>query len=157
MFVPQSDGYSPNTYAIVDGTMKESYSEFGNRSEYSFNAYWIVSKSNTKGALAYGNLKISFLNDYAMDLDGVSDYRHLSLQEVLNYSSEVKLKDVERRGNGYFNHNPKETRGHASVIFGKGNAWTSGVKDEVFKQLVDAWFNLPALPPGTSGWLKFKK
>lgn len=157
MFVPHSDGYSPNTYAIVDQSMRESSSKRGNYSEYSFDAYWIVSKSNTKGALAYGSLNVSFLNDYAMDFDNLPDYKNLSLQEVLNYSGEVKLRDVEYRGNGYFNHNPKETRGHASAIFGKGNAWTSGVEDEVFKQLVDAWFNLPALPLGTSGWLKFKK
>ena len=154
MFVEHYELDSPNTYAIVDGSMKERKAIWhGDFSIYTFNAYWIVRKGKTKGSLAYGELTVDFNNDYAKELNNRHDYKNLSVDDVLGFAEDLPEREIDR----YQRVRPKSVKTNASAIFGNGNVWTSGVKDEVFKELVDAWFNPPQFPEGTSKWMKLIK
>lgn len=154
MFIEHDELDSPNTYAIVDGSMKERNTTWrGDFSIYTFNAYWIVRKGKTKGSLAYGELTVDFNNDYAKELNNRHDYKNLSVDDALGFAEDLPEREIEL----YQRVRLKSVRIHASAIFGNGNVWTSGVKDEVFKELVDAWFNLPQLPEGTSKRMKLIK
>lgn len=154
MFVENYELDSPNTYAIVDGSMEERHTTWhGDFSIYDFKAYWIVRKGKTKGSLAYGELVVGFNNDYAKELNNRHDYKNLSVDEVLGFAEDLPEREIEL----YQRVRLKSVRIQASAIFGNGNVWTSGVKDEVFKELVDAWFNLPELPENVSRIVKLVK
>lgn len=57
----------------------------------------------------------------------------------------------------------KEIRSYPEVIFGHGFVWNDVNKrewehaDKMFKELLESWFALPAMPTGTSKWIKFSK
>lgn len=155
MFIKATDANSPNTYAIVDGSMVEKHIDYHDTTTYSFDTYWFVSKGATKGGLAFGKLIIEFHNDLAYEFDKRSHYHGMSVDEVLALSSD--LPNAQNNPNSYVHYKAKSVKSLASAIFGDGNVWSSGVSDETFKKLVDTWFNMPNMPEGTTEWLKFKK
>lgn len=154
LFIEYPELDSPNTYAIVDGSMKEEIRRWrGNVVAYSFQAYWIVRKGATKGSLAYGTLTTEFNNDYAKELNNRDNYDNLGIEDVLGFSDNLPGRVVEH----YRNQLPKFVKSYATAIFGNGNVWSGGAADEDFKNLVDSWFNLPELPENASRVVKLVK
>lgn len=158
MLVPVINAKGANTYAIVDGTMTENISTYRYTDYdvmYSFDAYWFVSSGSTKGALGFGKLCMTFHNAYAEELDNRADYTGMSVDEVLHIAETLPPRfDEDRR---YAGARPKKVSTDMSVLFGNGKAWSAGVSDDVFRNLVEAWFNMPQQPQGTTNWLKVQK
>ena len=158
MFVPVIEAKSANTYAIVDGTMAEKtntsrYTDYDVM--YSFDAYWFISSGSTKGALGFGRLCLTFNNAYAEELDNRENYFGMSVDEVM-YAAETLPPRLED-GRRYGGVRPKKVSTDMIALFGNQKAWSAGVPDEVFRNLVETWFNMPQQPQGTTNWLKVQK
>lgn len=108
---------------------------------YHFKAYFFSMNQNTKGALCYGDLRILFDNRVARLYDGLASYNDLKVEDVLDYAENTQDKS-------------KQISTYSSALFGNGRVWSSGANDEIFRNLVDAWFELPEHPRGTDGWFK---
>lgn len=157
MLIPEDFGRGEKAYALKPDEMTSGtrwYYGYSRANDdrivvYKIPAYSLSTKTKTRGALVFGYIEVIFDSDCAQELDGLDSYKNLSVDQVLDLADNVKRPQVPHK---------KEIKMHTEAIFGNGRMWTlEGRTDDMNRQLVDAWFNLPEVPEGMDAWFRLYK
>lgn len=154
MLIPVDMMESPNMYAIDLDSMRQvdpyrySYilSRRGDLCIYSFDSFFFGKPYSHNGVrpLGVGTLNLLFDSDYSGQVDGIDTYRDMSVERVMDLAD--NLKDGRTL--------VKSVKPNIDALFGGGKVWSTAISDEEYRILVESFFNLPQLPPGTDGWFK---